>query len=348
MASLLSERTGEKGNPVIYNGKLLMYGKRRVLVKSDRQGNFKPVFFVRAAKDEIINLTTGEGMPNGGEDPETGASLRLNEAKLLDMTLEFDRKYAPVWFRDPASCTTDTIEASVDTCTGAIVLESELYRRTMEPESFHRVDKAYKPEEIRVRAELLLEYIDNYYDIFTHLLNPRLNATSTPFYVKGHLVAGLFQPIRIATDKVRSPFDYPILSPFSSILNGKMEGLTDGLGNIETVLLPSAEENQPRGMHLTVASMYDFAHRFFVDRGMDGTGAHRAPIVPKELKRQLFVYLLLQIACVIIAPNYEGDYPISAHHPLLEENLMQHKGIREFAFNVKSAYDALSSQIAVR
>lgn len=119
------------------------------------------------------------------------------------------------------------------------MLESELYHRMMDPYEFHRTDRTYTDAAQKIRAGLLLEYINNYYDIYNYLFNRRLMATHMPSFVKGHLVAGLFQPIMCSTELIPSPLIYPAVASVRTLLSGDSLAVRDGAGNIEIRLEPT-------------------------------------------------------------------------------------------------------------
>lgn len=344
MGSLLSEYLSSKGKPLICNGKLLMYGRQLIFAREST--NYTVMFTVASRNNKSgggveINLTTGEGTTPQAEGDS--ADNTLTEEKVIESLLDFDRKYAAAWGRSEADVHPDKISCAVDTYTGAVVLESELYHKMMDPYEFHRVDRNYSEAAQKVRAELLLEYINNYFDIYTYLFNRRLMATHVSPFVKGHLVAGLFQPIICSTELIRSPLEYPAADSLMSILKGQALGLQDTAGNIEIILEPN--ENSNRGLRLTCVSTYDFVNRFRGTGTTDGTTPQKL-LVPKQLDKRVFMFILMYLMSGIVNRGYGLPVPLETRHPVRMQELQQNDEYRTFANNIVTGYSELSMQLA--
>lgn len=339
MGSLLSDLLSSKGKPIICNGKLLMYGRQLIFAREDT--NYRVVFTATSRNNEAnsgsgeINLTMGEG-----SNTEEQA---ITEKSVIQGLLDFDRKYAPAWGRSPESVTAAGIVKGVDPYTGAVVLESELYHRMMDPKEFHRSDRNYDAAAMNIRVELLLDYVNNYYDIYRYLFNRRLMATHMSPFVKGHLVAGLFQPVICSTELIRSPMEYPALSGFMSLLHGDTAILSDGGGNIEIQLEPT--ENSNRGLKLTCVSMYDFVQRFHPE-DENGEGNAKRLYVPRQLDKRLFMFVLMYLMSGIVNRGYNLPVPLEERHAGLLRDIEDRPELQQFKDNTVLGYLRLASQVA--
>ncbi len=340
MASLLSDLLSSKGKPVICNGKLLMYGRQLIFARENT--SYSVVFTATSRNNKAnngaseINLTTGEG---AGEKDDA-----CTEETVIEGLLDFDRKYAPAWGRTPDSVSASKIVRSVDPYTGAVVLESELYHRMMDPYEFHRADRNYDEAAMRIRVELLLDYVNNYYDIYRYLFNRRLMATHMSSFVKGHLVAGLFQPVICSTELIRSPMEYPALSGFMSLLHGESAMIIDGGGNIEVRLEPT--ENSNRGLKLTCVSTYDFVKRFHPSPTKGEEGQPERLYVPKQLDKRIFMFVLMYVMSGIVNRGYNLPVPLEDRHSGLLRDLEEKPEYKRFKDNTVLGYLELASQIA--
>ncbi len=352
MASLLSELLASKRKPIIYNGKLLMHGRQVVYAHESSSYNIVFTYSSRNSKGPATQVTlssneqvSAEGnMPEGEEAKPVSLETLMDtgnftEQTLVECLLDFDKKYAADWNRNPASIKESSIIKGYDPFTNAIVLESELYHRMMDTQ-FHRTDRNYNAKATELRTQLLLDYINNYYDIYTYLFNRRLMATHMSSYVKGHLVAGLFQPIKCGTELIRSPLDYPVFEEFRSILYGGSYAITDSLGNIEIQLEPT--ENSNRGIILTCASMYDFTCRFRPSK------AEGEPHVIKRMDKRVFMYIMLLLLSGVVNSGHGLEIPLRKRHPVLYNDiLVNNLEYRTFALDVMEAIKEMSSKLAV-
>lgn len=339
MASHLSGLLASKGKPLICNGKLLMHGRQLVFARIDKGASYGVVFSAAARNNAQgggeISLTGSDS----GEKDEKGM---LTEKSLIDSILDFDRKYAPAWNRSPESVSAKNIFKAVDPYTGAVILESEFYQKMMDPYEFHRTDRNYNEAARRIRAELLLEYINNYFDIYTYLFNRRLMSTHMSSFVKGHLVAGLFQPIICSTEFIRSPLIYPAVASFRTLLSGDHAGIRDGAGDIEVRLEPSGSSN--RGLQLTCVSMYDFCNRF-CPRQVRESGAPL--LVPKQMDKRVFMFVLMYLMSGIVNSGLGLHVPLEEKRPVRMQELRDNDELRTFANNLVLGYTELSTQLAV-
>lgn len=340
MASLLSDLLSSKGKPIICNGKLLMYGRQLIFARENT--NYSVVFTATSRNNKAnngmdeINLTTGEGTTEEGD--------AFTEDNVIQGLLDFDRKYAPAWGRSAASISASKIVKGVDPYTGAVVLESELYNRMMDPHEFHRSDRNYDEAAMRIRVELLLDYVNNYYDIYRYLFNRRLMATHMSSFVKGHLVAGLFQPVICSTELIRSPMEYPAFAGFMSLLHGDSTMIKDDAGNIEIQLEPT--ENSNRGLKLTCVSMYDFVQRFHPEPSSEEEANTVRLYVPKQLDKRIFMFVLMYLMSGIVNRGYNLAVPLEERHATLLRDIEERPELSRFKDNTVLGYLALASQIA--
>lgn len=338
MVSHLSDLLSSKGKPLICNGKLLMYGRQLVFAREST--NYSVVFTTASrnnnsgAGSEII---LSEGTTEDGED-----KVVLNEKTLIDSLLDFDRKYASAWNRTPESVSPKNLFKAVDPYTGAVILESELFRKMMDPYEFHRTDRNYNEAAMKIRAELLLDYINNYYDIYTYLFNRRLMATHMSSFVKGHLVAGLFQPIICSTELIRSPFDYSAVAQVLTLLSGDHAAIRDSAGDIVVRLEPT--ENSNRGLTLTCVSMYDFCNRFNPRENIE---SGRPLLVPKQMDKRVFMFVLMYLLSGIVNRGLNLPVPLESMRPTRMQELRENDELRTFTNNITRGYTELSTQIAV-
>lgn len=340
MANLLSGCLSNKGKPVICNGKLLRSGNKMVYARES--ANYS-VIFTTAAKSNTsatvgeVNLTTGEGVKLTDEE----GFKPLTEKSVISAVLDFDRQYSHIWFRDPEDVTVEDLNIDIDPFTNALIIESELYRKMMDPQEFHRIDMNYDGDGRKLRAKLLLDYIEDYYVTYSYLFHNKLMGTRSPAFIKGHLVAGLFQPLYCGTRFIPSPLDYPIFTGFRSIIHGDAMGINDGLGNIEVNLEP--RENIDRGLILSCVSTYDIVHRFAP------ADAEKAKLyVPKGLDRRVFMFILLRVLSNQISQGTGLSVPLNTKHPSRTAEIKDNPAYMTFLYNLAKGYDDRRSQIAVR
>lgn len=340
MDSLLSRFLSSKGRPIICNGKLLRSGNKMVYV---RESTRYSIVFTTAAKSNTsatigeVNLTTGEGVKLTEEE----SFEPLTERRVFDSVLDFDREHAAAWLLDPETVDDDSLSICIDPFTNALIIESELYQKMMDPTEFQRADKTYEKAAQEIRAKMLLDYIENYYVIYSYLFNNKLMGTRSPSIIKGHLVAGLFQPLYCGTRYIPSPLDFPIFAGFRSIVNGEAMGITDGLGNIEVQLEP--RENTDRGLLLSCVSTYDIVHRFAA------SDADKARLyVPKGLDRRVFMFVLLRILSSQISAGTGLQVPLTTKHPSRSAEIRDNPAYATFLYNLAKGYEERRKQIATR
>mgnify|MGYP001029755740 CR=1 FL=1 len=336
MGSLLSSYLSSHGKPVICNGKLLRYGNKKVLARES--ANYSVIFTVPTsglAGDEI-NLTTGDNLPNG----EWGKFTPITEPTVISSVLDFDRKYARAWGKYPEDVDASHITIGCDGFTRAIVIESRYYSAMMNPQVFHSTDRIYSEEERKIRAELLLEYINNYYEIYTHLLNRRIMSSRMPFVVKGHLVAGLFQPLLCSTPLIRSPLEYPIVSDFLSLIHGDAAGISDELGNIEELLeVPDAIG---KGIRLSCVSMHDIVRRFAPAQPNTSAGL----VIPRLMNRGTFMFIMLYLLSGIVNRGVNLPVPLDQKHRARMEEITRDEVYSAFANNLITGYQEMATRVA--
>lgn len=324
LASQLSELLASKGRPVICNGKLLRKGKQLIYVRYDQR--FNPVFTVRTKPGVAAVTVTDEGETAVTErEPEI---LDMTEQSLHDIVLKFDMEYGPNWgdWRPP-TMKDDKVEMHVDPFLKAVVVTSDIYRREMNIES-HKVTSMYKD-----RAHLLLEYISDYFDIYSYLINRKLMGNTVPMVIKGHLISGFFQPLYCGTKYIPSPLDYPVYNKFYETITSWETSY--GSRRLKAVIDLIEMQDKLRNIQLRVASMYDIANMLEspnVYRGGRTVPAER--IVPKQLDRRIFMFMFLEYLSLMLLTVTdqlsEADTILHAQHRQLYESIMNKEGSAEF------------------
>lgn len=337
MGSLLSGYLSNKGKPIICNGQLLRSGNKMVYARES--ANYS-VIFTTASKSNVsaqyteVNLTTGEGV----KVKEGEQFTPLNEHAVISAVLDFDRTYAPMFYQAPENVDASCLSIDIDPFTQALIIESDLYQRMTDPVEFHRIDRQYDEVGQKIRAKMLLDYIESYYVLYSYLFNSKLTGTRAPAITKGHMVAGLFQPLQCYTNRIRSPLEYPIFSGFRSIINGQALGLNDDLGDIEEELEP--REGIDRGLYLTCVSMYDIVHR------LSPSGIRPENVyVPRGLDRRMFMYILLTVLSRQVAKGLDVDIPILSRHQARLTELRDSEAYLTLFERMQKGYEEKCSQI---
>ncbi len=340
MGSLLSEYLSNSPKPIICNGKLLLFGNKEIRVRES--ATYSTVFTTRvrnnsSGQGEEVNLTTGEGLPPSMKEHFEP----ITEKSIISSVLDFERKYAAQWGQDPEYVDADSVIVEYDEFTRAIIIEGAIHRAMMDPVQFHRTDRTYDEAGRRIRAELLLDYINDYYTIFTRLFSHSLTSASMPFSVRAHFVAGLYQPLQCSTMFIRSPLDYPIFGGLRAIIKGDSLGITDELGNIEEKL--NITEGRGRHLNVTCAAMYDIVRRF----APTGEEYRDSLVIPRELDRKVFMYILLYLMSGIVNSGVGLQVPLASTHPAMNTEMIENDVYRTFANNLITGFTEQSTKVAV-
>lgn len=236
---------------IIINGKLVTVDGR---ILTARRENYRTVLStVGAGKEETI-------VDNGDEI-------------LSQFADNFNKKYTAIATGDAEEL--QQFRANVDPFTGSIVMKNGLYDRLFDRNNeLHIHDGVIQllPDVRKEVREFSCSLILDYFEIYHVLLNRRLMSSHIPMTIKGHLVAGLFQPLVVKTKQIDCPLEL-----------AEFDWLHEYLREPESVekILEGVQETS-RGLGLTAIAMSDFADKF-------GT-----PIVT-ELNRLYFQYILYYI-----------------------------------------------------
>lgn len=233
MVNQLSGLLSDKGKkPIIINGRLAMDGNAVLMLKREKY------------RVNVIKVLPGrqEVLLDEGDDV------------LSNLAEAFNKKYMG------ALGMSDTEElkqhyANVDPFTGAVVLKNELYNQLLDKGNkrhFHDGTIQFKAQLQDTLDEFTKEFVMNYFEIYSYLLNRRLMASHMPVKIKGHLVAGLYQPIIVGTRHIDCPLSLGEFSWFLDAINNP----TPCEERLES------EFETTRGLELTAISMYDFSKKF--------------------------------------------------------------------------------------
>lgn len=184
MVSLLKGLLGKARKPIILNGEIVMKGRAPIMASLTK---YRLSFEVADNSAKQI-------------EPEQMDELLLASAQ------KFNSKYSAILTGDEDFEV--TARGEVDMFTGAVSITTALYRQLSELEP-HELTRQHLPAVREALTTFTTDYTSNYYDIFLFLLNRRLTANHMPITVKGHLVAGLFQPFIVSTEQFKSPFLFP-------------------------------------------------------------------------------------------------------------------------------------------
>lgn len=232
LSGLLSDKMRK---PVIINGRLFTDGNA--------------IIMLRREKYRVIVIKV---MPGQQEE-----ILENGDELLVGFADAFDQKYGSL-FNDGGKPRQEDANyfANVDPFTGAIVLKNELYTRLLDKDNefrFHDPSFQLKTPVQTVVDEFVKEFVMNYFEIYSYLLNRRLMASHMPVKIKGHLVAGLFQPIVVGTKHIDCPLHLGEFSWFFDSLNSPTQ--------VEKPLESIYETS--RGLELSAVAMSDFSQRFY-------------------------------------------------------------------------------------
>lgn len=261
--------SGKLRRPLIINGKLVVMHNAIVTV---RRENYHVVFSCRGRSGEETMIDDGDS--------------------LLDQyATEFNTRYEVTSTRDREAMTKFT--ASVDPFTGAIVLKNGLYERLLDRYDelhFHDGTRQFMQTTQDTITDFVKQLSLDYFEIFRVLLSRRLMASHMPIKIKGHLVAGLFQPLTIATKYIDCPFTLGEFAWMTQLLNSP-EVLTERLEGVSET---------SRGLEITVIAMSDFSSKFGVP-------------CPKELNRIYFQFCLYTMLLEALVPG--GGSAMSQGYP---------------------------------
>lgn len=252
--------SGKLRKPIIFNGKLLRDGDNIITV---RRENYRVVMTAVGFGGSETIISDGDALLNAEADAFNSKYSILSSGSEEELN-----QFSP----------------TVDFFTGAIVIKNGLYEKLIDRYDemhFHDGKRQFQEETQKRIDTFTEELLMNYFDIYLHLLNKRLTASHMPQKIKGHLVAGLFQPIVVRTKQIDSPFQLGEFQWFHELLNNP---------EMCEIRLEGVQETT-RGLELTVISMYDFSQKMNVS-------------CAKELNKLYFQFILCRL--LLSTLNSEG------------------------------------------
>lgn len=259
LGGLLSDKVKR---PIIVNGKLFTTPKGQIV-------------YVKMGAGYRVNFFTSTSRNLDAED-----ILEDGEELLGKMIEEFNEKYK-VFATDKVTLL--EFNANIDSFTKAVVLHSGLYDVLLDIDDvnhLHDGTRQFREDMQTKLAEFLTDSFINYFEVYVLLLNKRLMGGHLPIIVKGHLVAGLYQPLVVQTRYIRSPLKFGEFKWFFDYLNSP----EDCEEYLERVMQTS------RSLDLSVISISDLQAKFGV------------PNI-RELKRVHWLFILM----LVLIRRYSSD-----------------------------------------
>lgn len=188
-----------------------------------------------------------------------GSSETLTEAKFTTITLNrlrgFDEKYAVMRDYDYHQVDEKSDEEAwtqheiyVDSYTGAIIIESPVYKTLISPH-MHEIGVQHTPQVAEAVLKFVVEYTSNYMDLYMYLFNKRITSPYSSIATRCHFVAGFFQPLMAESQGIQSPFGF-----------GQNKWFYDLFADNEKFL--ERPYDSPRKLNLSCVAMCDIAHTF--------------------------------------------------------------------------------------
>lgn len=293
--------------PIVVNGKLVTYKGK--LVRVQLSSNYKIVFTQRERNGDV-------------EIHEDGDEI------LLPFAESFSKKYVNSGIANQDSLS--NYLASIDPFTQSIVLKSGLYEILLDRNNerhLHDGQRIFAQEVNDSVKEFVKDLTVNYYELFTILLNRRLMGAHMSPIIKGHLVAGLFQPLVVQSTHLDSPFKLGEFDWFFKYLNE--------LGTVEEYLERRRQTN--RGLDLSVVSMYDLSQRF------------NTPIV-RDMSRVHWMLMLCETLLLKVAP--QGTAILQERYSSIHDSIQNGEGSAygtdAFFYNFVTTVRNINTQLAVR
>lgn len=298
--------SGTAKRPIIINGRLLTDEGQMVMA---RRESYR-VEFIR------VGYGRQESVVEDGE----GLMLRAVSA--------FNEKYGRIMGQGGGAHT--DFMANVDTFTGAIVLHNAVFDTLMDKDNAQRLHDPTQQFPVDIQNLLrnfMVDLVAGYFIIYARLFNRRLMASHMPMFVKGHLVAGLYQPLVVATKFIDSPFRM-----------GEFQWLTSYL-NSPAVLETYLERmyDTARGIELTAIAMSDLCTKLHL------------PLV-KEMDRLHWMFMLCVVTLGLVVPG--GEQRLIGIAPgiwdAITEGKEQHGELTAFYNAFAQSCRSLRNTIAVR
>lgn len=258
LSGLVSEKVKK---PIILNGKLVVDDGALVLARREKYS----VIFSKSVGGKEVTIENAEDILNAYADA-------------------FNSKFSGVFSRVDTNAT--SFHANVDSFSGAVVLKNGIYTALLDKSDenhFHDGRMQFRSQVQDLITEFNRDFIFDYFDIYQLLLDRRLMASHIPAKIKGHLVAGLYQPLVVRTRHIDCPLELPEFQWFFNHINSP---------EICEERLESVQETA-RGLELTVIAMSDFSKKF-------GTKCMR------ELNRRYFQFILYAILCGQLNPGFSA------------------------------------------
>lgn len=199
MVAQLKGLLGKTNRPIVVNGKLLCMGRNLVAA---HLSNYKLAFDVLGLNQDL-SASFGELMINQEIRRFRDAYDEILNGTGLDA---------------------DALDMSVDQFTGAVIIETPAYRELIKRE-MHETGRQYNHTMTALIRQFMVEYTVNWFDNYVYLFNRRIAAQHMPIMVRGHFVAGLYQPLIVGTKSLPSPLLYGANQWFYNLLSGGEEYL---------------------------------------------------------------------------------------------------------------------------
>lgn len=299
--------SGTTKRPIIVNGQLLMEKGQMVRVKRERYR----IEYTRLDnnRQEVV-IEDGQALLDKAAD-------------------DFNSRFGSVVDKATLSTATD-FSAEVDKFTGALVLHNAVYDTLCDRDNskrFHDQNMQFPPDTQRVLQDFLGYSVGSFFNIYMRLMTRRLMASSMPMMIRGHLVAGLHQPLVVSTTLLECPLRMREFEWFFTYLNSPEQ--------IEKYL--ERRTDTPRDLELTVVSMYDFCTKMGI------------PLV-RELNRLNWTFVLYIMLLSNVAPGKEDMVINQAPHlwNAIDEGRGANGIAREFAIQLSQALRSLRGGLALR
>lgn len=235
MVSLLSGLVSDTiKRPIILNGKLLTDQGSTIYVSL--QDNYK-LRFTKRNRDRS----------------ETEIEDYQMKLKIDTEISSFNKIYEV--FESSNSSLSKNFTRGIDNFTQAIVIKSGMFTHLLDVDNtahFHDGSMQFIPEVRVLLNKFITDYTTGYFEIFSHLMNRRLMTNHMPFIIKGHLVAGLYQPLIVETKFIDSPLRCKRFSWLMDCLNYP--------STVVEILETKFDNN--RSLGLEVISMADLEEKF--------------------------------------------------------------------------------------
>lgn len=269
---------------VIINGKLVTNKGRTVYVKM--ASNYHISFLTVLPNKEEVELPEGD--------------------MLLDsIAAEFNEKYKSL-----ANGNEDLLihfQANIDSFTQTVVLKNGLYNFLIDKgdeNHLHDGTRQFQEDAQVLLKEFVVESIINYLEIYIFRIGRRLTGGHMPAIVKGHLVAGLYQPLVVQTKHIECPLKFGELSWFLNYLNSPE--------SVEEYIERTQETK--RGLDLSVIAISDLNAKF------------STPII-RELNRVHWLFILY--ASILGRLDQNGSSRFIAKYQNLYKAITENRGVAE-------------------